>query len=209
VDFYSFTAGAQNYLFSFCNNVRGASCTAAGLPTASMSIKPGINGCLQSFGLATNASAKLLAADPTAGLALTYSGGPTCSDLSSSYTLFSLTCDRSTAFAVTSLMVLQANCAIEVSARTAAACPAVKPSVVTPLGAGYIAAIVVVVSLSLYCVGGMGVKRYRFGSSGIETVPHIDTMRKVRAAAGRLLRRGGGDADEAYQYVSTGEEQLT
>lgn len=207
--YYEVTAGPQTYAFGFCGNLNGALCGPVGAqyPAGSMALKPVVGGCLQSFGLATNASAKLLASDPNQGVTVTYAGGPPCSDLSTAYTVINLVCDRSTPVTVVNARVLQQDCAIEVNVRSAAACPYPKARVVTPLGGGYIALIVIVSALSLYCVAGVGWKRYRSGASGIEAVPHIDTLRRVYAAAGRAVGRvtgrGGAGAGDGY-YVAAG-----
>jgi hypothetical protein len=207
--YFEVTAGPQTYAFSFCGNLVGALCGPAGAqyPTGSMALKSIVGGCLQSYGLATNASATLLASDPTQGVTVTYAGGPQCSDLSTAYTVINLVCDRTTPATVVGARVLQQDCAIEVNLRSAAACPYAKARVVTPLGGGYIALIVIVSALSLYCVAGVGWKRYRSGASGIEAVPHIDSLRKAYAAAarlvGRVTGRGGAGGGDGY-YVAAG-----
>jgi hypothetical protein len=202
-NFFAYTApSSQAYAFSFCNNIAATYCDdgAGGrVGTAAMAMKAA-GGCQQSFGLASNTTAKLLPTDLGAGVAVTYSGGPPCPDGSPSSSTFNLQCDPTVATVnVTSLVVVKQNCALEFYAVSAAACPYPKTRVETPLGAGWIAAIVVVASLSLYCAVGAGVKRYRMGTSGIESVPHIDTLRALWAGAARVVLRlrGGGAAGGA------------
>lgn len=211
---YAPPGGSQTYAFSFCNNIAQTYCNVAGgrVATAAMALRP-TGGCQQSFGAVSNTTAKLLPTDLGAGVSVTYSGGPLCPDLSPSFSTFNLQCDPTVATVnVTSLVVIKQNCALEFYAVSAAACPYPKTRVVTPLGAGYIAAIVLVASLSLYCAVGAGVKRYRMGTSGIESVPHIDTLRALYAGAGRVVLRlrggaaAGGAAAGDYQSAPGDEE---
>lgn len=198
-NYWDYHFGMAFYSVSFCSNIQGASCAPGSLPSASMAQKPGAGGCQQSFGVVDNTTAKLLATDPSQGLTLIYGGGPPiCSDLSASYSVVNLRCDPTTAFMVTGLTILQQNCAIEIDARSRAACPYRRTIVVNSLGAGWIAAIAVIVSLTLYCAVGAGVKRYRRGTSGIESVPHIDTLRKVRGAVMGALFSGPPASTEYY-----------
>jgi len=206
-NYFLFAASTgQSYAFSFCNNIYGAKCPGRSAVSSSMTLKPKEAGCQQSFGAVGNTTAKLLATDPSAGVSVTYQGGQPCADGSPSYSTYNLLCDPTVAAGsvnVTNLVVIQQNCAVEFNVRTAAACPYPKTRVVTPLGAGYIALIAVVASLSLYCAVGAGVKRYRQGSSGIESVPHIDTLRALYAGATRAVHRlRGGAASDGADYLA-------
>ena len=164
-----------------------------------MAFKPAVGNCQQSYGVVDNTTAKLLATDPSQGLTLIYGGGPPlCSDFGASYSVINLRCDPTATFLVTGLNILQQNCAIEIEARARAACPYRKTIVVNSLGGGWIAVIVIIASLSLYCGIGAGVKRYRRGTSGIESVPHIDTLRKVQGFLQELIGRGRPSTEQYY-----------
>lgn len=212
---YYYSSGPQQYAFSFCNNIGNVLCddgNGGKVATSSMELKPVVGNCAQSFGDVSNTSAKLLATNPSEGLTVTYSGGPPCSDYSPAYSTFNLLCDPSAGFNITGLTVIKQNCAIEITARSAAGCPYRKTLVYTPLGGGYIAAIVLVSTLSLYCAVGMGVKRYRQGTSGIESVPHIESLRAVYSRIGSAvsrLRGSPGDSSSDYFTAPGAEDDFT
>jgi hypothetical protein len=203
----SASSGPQ-YAFSLCQPIADAFCTPSTLPRTSAMLMAVGGGCQQSYGSAANSSVRLLATDPSKGLTITYLSGAACSSgVGASYTTLDLSCAAGVpGVAVSSIDLQSGGCHLVISANSSAACPYPKARVVTPLGAGWIAFIVLLALTTLYCVGGVAYKRWRYGSSGVEALPNVDTWRRLhRATVGRLTRGGAGSkALPADEYVNMG-----
>ena len=168
------------FAFSLCAALPAApraGCKDSAL-TASIALTA-VNGeCVTNYGAAGAASATLL----EQGLALTYAGGDPCASRVFS-TIFSLTCAPELppgALVVDSIS--QAECELQYSARTAAACGRVVPRVVQPLGVAAAALLGVGAAVALYFALGTLYNRRVRGSRGLEAVPHIAALRRAGAA---------------------------
>ena len=192
-------------MFGFCVPLATTGqCSGAG----SIQLLPSGAGCQQSFGSLSNQSATLLGADPAQGVVLTYAGGAPCSNGAPSYTTLQLVCNATAVGRadVSAFSVLNGGCQLDYTLQSAAGCPYASVRTVAPLGAGWIAFIVLLVSATLYCVAGVAYKRYRYGSSGVEALPNVDFWRRVYAVPARLVRgagaRGRGVDDGLDDYAS-------
>ena len=204
------------YAVNFCAPIGSLPCRNGTAPQASMQLS-GLNGvCYQALGAFSSLTTKLLSTDPGAGITLTYGGGAVCNSNSrlNYSTVIKLACDPSLPSSppndldVDALSGPTGDCEYVYEMRSSYGCPYSRVRVVPSLGGGWIAFIAVLVSCVMYCLIGAGVKRWRFGSTGVEAIPHIDTARKVKERLVGLVGRGGGGGGDEYFAVDVdGAEQ--
>lgn len=201
---HSWTDGGSDYAFTLCAALPTA-CVGRRASAAQLDpLSPNRAGCLASLGAADSAEAVPFAPNATAGFALTYFGGAACGPPPGAYaTRFALSCDAALArgaLAVDSVSPPDAGgCVLEVTARSAAACPTRYIPVVRGLGAGWLALAVAAACGALYCGAGAAYKRAKRGARGLESIPHIDTW---RACMRTCACRGGGTAQYAPAATS-------
>lgn len=176
------------YKWQFCDFMSGYFCGAAMDRTSSMRAASATGVCLQSLGRAINASARPLGADPSAGIALTYSGGALCGASGEpQYTTFEIACAPAITdpahVVISGVAQSEDGCGVIVSLQASVGCGAVMTRVVQSLGVGWIVFASVLSAASLYFGVGALYKRRAYGARGLEAIPHIDFF---RAAGGKL-----------------------
>lgn len=177
---FTWPAGASMYTFSFCGNLTNMQCPPDGSGSVSAQLAPD-NSCLVSYGQLADPVASVYSSSQGNGLVLTYSGGAACSGYGTQpSTTHTLLC-ASGPTRIAAQSIPQPGCALTYTIYTPAACASKRTRTLSPLGAGWVAFSVILAVLLLYCVGGSAYKRYKFGASGLEAVPHIDTWRAIAA----------------------------
>ena len=199
------------YTFTLCAVLPAATCPPPASTASSMQLDEAGTTCVASFGVATSASAAVLAEGE--GLLLTYAGGAATGpgEKNTASTSFALRCDPALApgaLVVESLGPAEDGVNLAYAARSGAACGAVVPRVVAPLGVGWLAFLAVAGAVAAYFVGGTLYNRRVKGARGVEALPHIERMRGAWAAVRARLGGGGGQAGAAaYGALASGEEE--
>jgi len=176
-------SGAFRFLFTVCQNLTSNPCPPSSNYGASIQLLNTGAGCQANWGYLGTARPALLSSDATQGMSLTYTGD-TClsSQFGGSYsTQLNLQCSNTKLPVITAATMTPDNCGVTLTLKTAAACPYNRFKEEPEMNPGLIAAIVVVGVLAVYLGGGIAYKRYKYGASGMEAVPNIDTWRRVGA----------------------------
>ena len=164
---------------------------------------------MKNYGSYTQSSWRSLGVDPSQGIEITYSGnglslGSCGSQLLSTQTVFAISCapQLSVPLVVDSLALSDNGCTATYSIRSPAGCGIVSTTIIYPLGVGWIVFISVICLISAYLGFGMMYNRYRYGSKGLESVPHISFWRNLFSCCGRgQYAKAGIDVDAEYADI--------
>lgn len=196
---FRFTNVFSKYIYSFCSNITLSTCH--GSFGMSEKVTGTTNECVVNYGYLSTVTAKYATADPMQGVLLTVQGD-TCpgGQFGGNYvTTFALMCDTSQAVQKVTQFTNDGQCTLSYTIGTPSGCPTRTLKTVPTLGAGWIVVIVILVSLGLYCGGGIIYKRQKFGASGMEALPHIDTCRTVGLYLSSVCPCFGGSSHSQLQ----------
>lgn len=195
----------SNYLWTICGAISGLQCPPDNDPTSSAQLGSGSTKCSMSYGDGSDSGtlqASLLSSDPSQGIMLTMSGGSPCDQNGrAAFTQITFNCKPTAAYSPIeySGQPNTDSCGVYYSINTPAACPKERILTVKGIGGGWIAFLVILSLLLAYLLGGFFYKKYKFGSSGIEAIPHIDFWRATFHKIVRFVTCGryGGAYDKA------------
>lgn len=215
---FMYNLNGYTYEWAWCQSIMQAGNPMLCPPTnSSTSVAKAVAGnCQAALGLSTNVATVLFSQSGVDGIQVTYTGSTPCSGMGSPppSTVFQVLCDAKLAPGIQSINSLQDNgCSVTISLNSAAGCPIVLYTPVTPTPSGSIGAgwIVLLVFLSLgvvYLVGGMIYKRRKYGASGLEAIPNIDMWRSLGSKTYDVITCGKcprKTASGGYYGVTSGD----
>lgn len=198
---------SQVYMWSLCKDITNLVCLPGSVPTASALLTSDQSSCAQNYGEMQSVTASFAEGGAQSGIRITYSGGQPCGPYSNpSYTQFNVLCAKDASvnpvqYGSPPFDVSGDHCGVFYTIRSPAGCPTEKIRVVPALGGGWVTLIVLTCLALAYLVGGILYKRWKFGSSGMEAVPHIDLWRTLASHAMRILTCGKAGYQKAdFEY---------
>lgn len=139
------------------------------------------------------------ATDPMKGVSITYTNGDACQSAATSppkTVTYSISCDNNGQSSLNNVVADSSGCNYEFVFSSPSACPSI-PSPQS-LGTGGVVFVLILVAIFLYIAIGIGWKKRVKGTSGMESIPHIDFWRALGARCGICSNR----------QMKTGHERL-
>jgi hypothetical protein len=199
----------QVFVWALCQDVPNLLCQPGAGTTSSARL--GLDqSCGHNYGEKATVSASLVDAFGSglkSGIKVSYAGGQACgANQLPSYTQFTVLCDPDTPgmrYGSPPLDVSWDKCGVYYNLYSAAGCGYTRRAVVPSVGAGWIVFLVFAGLFLTYLVGGIIYKKVKFGSGGLEAIPHIDFWRSAFARFIKII------TCNRFGYVRANNDQYT
>lgn len=203
---------SQDYRLSLCGNAPGFSCVGQ---SAAAILLDRVNGntCVSNWGIAENTTTALLSSDASQGIKVIVAAGSACPAVpgAQQYSIFNIQCDPAFPTPKVTTMVSIPQCGLSFTIRAAQGCGhTYTPTTVAP-ALGWYVAMGAFGTIAVYLIGGISYNRWRYGSTGMESVPNISLWRALYGVTVEpIARRLGGHSrlqqEEDYEYTAADED---
>lgn len=203
-------SSSRDYRLALCGNAPGFSCV--GRSAAAIELVNG-NTCISNWGIAENTTSALLTSDASQGIKIIVAAGSACPAVpgAQQYSIFNIQCDP--AFPVPKVMTVVniPQCGLSFTIRAAQGCGNTYTPTSEAPALGWYVAMGAFGAIAVYLIGGVAYNRWRYGSTGLESVPNMGLWRAIYAVTiDPIARRVGGHSrlqqEEDYEYAAVEED---